>query len=331
MKITLLGLSGWQKEILENSLKEHELFFVMSSEEKIEESTEILCVFVHDVVDKTLLQKLPQLKLVAAMSTGFDNIDLKACKELGVTVCNVPSYGENTVAEYAFGLILTLSKKINTAVLRVKEQGKFSTEGLMGFDLKDKVLGVIGAGRIGRHLIKMAQGFDMKVLAYDPHPAKDIEKTLGFTFVSLEELLKNADIVSLHVPYMPETHHLLNQSNIKLMKKGALLINTSRGGLVDTFALLENLKNGNLGGAGLDVLEEEGHILDETVLLKSHPAEKQLKTILADMEIMHLDNVIVTPHTAFNTKEAITRILETTVENIAAFVNRSPKNEVNIT
>ncbi|MBL8030627.1 MAG: hydroxyacid dehydrogenase [Candidatus Doudnabacteria bacterium] len=330
MKITLLGLNGWQKEYLQSSLSEHELFFANNLTDALPQETKILCVFVHDKVSADLLKKLPELKLVAAMSTGFDNIDLKACQEKGITVCNVPSYGENTVAEFAFGLILSVYKNIYKSIQRVKQEGRFSVEGLMGLDLKGKTLGVVGAGRIGRHLIKMALGFDMQVLAYDPHPPVGLDSTLGFKFVTLEELLKNSDIVSLHVPYMPVTHHLLDEAKIGLMKNGAVLINTSRGGLVDTFALLNALKSGKLLGVGLDVLEEEGHILDETLLLKGHPSEKELKTILADMELMHLENVIVTPHTAFNTKEAIERILQTTVENIRAFEQNSPKNLVNM-
>lgn len=178
---------------------------------------------------------------------------------------------------------------------------------------------------IGARVIKIAQGFEMEVLAYDPHPRED----LGIKYATLEDLLKKSDIISIHVPYMPATHHLINEENLKLVKPTAILINTSRGGLVDTMALLTSLKQKQLAGAGLDVLEEEGYIIDELNLLKGHPNEEQLKTILADHELMQMDNVVVTPHNAFNTQEAMERILDTTLENILGYIQKKPANVIN--
>jgi D-lactate dehydrogenase len=182
----------------------------------------------------------------------------------------------------------------------------------------------VGTGKIGARLIKIAQGFEMEILAYDPHPREDLE----VSYLPLNDLLSQADVVTIHVPYMPDTHHLLNINNLKLIKPSAILINTSRGGLVDTMALLTALKNGQLAGAALDVLEEEGYIVDELNLLSGHPNEQQLKTILANHELMQMDNVIVTPHNAFNTKEALERIINTSIDNIKAFISGTPQNTV---
>jgi D-lactate dehydrogenase len=281
---------------------------------------------VNSRVDKKVFSRLPNLKFIATRSTGFDHIDIAQAEKQNILVSNVPSYGENTVAEFTFALILALSRKIYPAIKRVHEQGLFSYEGLRGFDLKGKTIGVIGTGKIGARVIKIAQGFEMEVLAYDPHPRED----LGIKYATLEDLLKKSDIISIHVPYMPATHHLINEENLKLVKPTAILINTSRGGLVDTMALLTSLKQKQLAGAGLDVLEEEGYIIDELNLLKGHPNEEQLKTILADHELMQMDNVVVTPHNAFNTKEALERIFQTTAENIKSFQLKLPVNLVNL-
>lgn len=276
-----------------------------------------------------MIRSLPNLKLIATRSTGFDHVDLKAAQEKGVTVCNVPAYGENTVAEFTFALILALSRKVFPGVKRVREQGKFSTDGLQGFDLKDKVIGVIGTGHIGAYMVKIAKGFGMNVLAYDPYPNQKLSQEYQFTYTDFNDLLLKSDVVTLHVPYMPATHHIINKKNIQMCKKGSVLINTARGGLVETDALVWALKEGVLAGAGLDVLEEEGFVKEEIELLASgHPNEQQLKTALADHELMQMDNVLVTPHNAFNTREAVTRILETTAENIEAFGMGSPLNMV---
>ena len=192
-------------------------------------------------------------------------------------------------------------------------------------------MGVVGSGHIGIYAIKIAKGFGMKVLAYDPFPRKELAEQYGFEYADLDTLLQNSDVVTLHVPYMPATHHLINEQRLEKIKKGAMLINTARGGLVDTEALVKALRSGQLGSAGLDVLEEEGFIKDERDLLYSgHPNESLLKTVLADHELMQMENVIITPHNAFNTKEAELRIIDTTIANIEAFVKGQPINLVKI-
>jgi D-lactate dehydrogenase len=293
---------------------------------------DIISNFVSSPLPKEVIGQSPKLKLVATRSTGYDHIDLKACQGRGVLVSNVPTYGENTVAEFAFALLLALSRKMFPAIKQVKEQGLFATAELQGFDLQNKTLGVVGTGHIGTYVVKIAKGFGMNVIGYDPFPKQELAEQYQFTYASLEDLLKQSDVVTLHVPYMPATHHLINKDNIKLCKKGSVLINTARGGLVETAALVGALKTGQLAGAGLDVLEEEGFVKEEIEMLVSgHPNEEQIKTALADHELMYMDNVVITPHNAFNTQEAVKRILDTTVENIKAFAGGKPANLVKLT
>lgn len=287
-----------------------------------------LCVFIDSPIGKAELDRFPALSLIATRSTGFDHIDIAAAKERGVTVVTVPSYGENTVAEFAFALLLSLSRRIPEAEQSVRDGG-FSPQGLRGFDLAGKTLGVVGCGRIGMHLIRMANGFGMKVIGFEVHPDPKVAAENNFTFVSFPELLSTADIISLHVPYNAHTHHLINKENIGTLKKGSYLINTSRGAVVETEALVTALQSGTLAGAGLDVLEEEGDLADETALLSAaHPNEAALKVTLANHYLIDHPRVIVTPHLAFNTTEAVTRILDTTIDNIQKFAAGAPTNVV---
>ncbi|TSC64852.1 MAG: D-lactate dehydrogenase [Parcubacteria group bacterium Gr01-1014_91] len=289
---------------------------------------EVLCTFIESKIGEDEMKIFPALKLIATRSTGYDHIDLAAAKARGIAVANVPFYGENTVAEFAFALLLALSRRIIDADERVRE-GTFSPTGLRGFDLSGKTLGVVGTGHIGAHIIRMAQGFGMKVIGFDAFPNADLSHTLNFTYVSLAELLAQSDIITLHVPYNEHTHHLINKENIGGIKKGAYLINTARGAVVETDALVDALKNGTLAGAALDVLEEEGDLLDATTLLNApHPKAEDLKILLENHYLIEHPRVIVTPHLAFNTQEAVERILNTTVENIRGFVNGAPANIV---
>lgn len=309
----------------------HKVVFKKQTAQDLELDTvvEALLVFVNSRIDAAVLEKFPALKLIVTRSTGFDHIDLTACAAKGITVCNVPTYGERTVAEYAFALLLTLSRKVYPAIKRVHEEGRFHTEGLKGFDLAEKTLGVIGTGRIGCHVIKIANGFDMKVIAYDPYPKADLEKTCNMKYVTLEELLAQSDAITMHAPYMPATHHLLNRENMKVIKTGAVLINTARGALVETTGLVESLQEGRLSGVALDVLEEEGFVGEEWKLLSGkNPAGDKMETVLADHQLMSFPNVIITPHNAFNTQEALERILEVTVQNLEAFARGQIQNVV---
>ena len=337
MKTQFYSVKPWEKEYLQNKIQTLSLpieaEFIVDQLDKghlpPDTNAEIVSVFVGSQVDKSVFDAFPNLKLITTRSTGYDHVDVAAAKEKNIPVSYVPAYGENTVAEFAFGLILTLSRKIYLSVDQIRESGSFAQDNLQGFDLKGKTLGVVGTGRIGKHIIKMAKGFDMNVVAYDPFPDLEFQKTVGYEYLSLEDLLKTSDIVSIHVPYMKETHHLLNADTIKLMKKGAYLINTARGPVVETEALVKALKDGQLGGAGLDVLEEENLTSGEAdFILGGHPEEHNLKTVLANHVLIDMPNVVVTPHNAFNTKEALQRILDTTLENIQSFLAGTPKNLV---
>lgn len=288
----------------------------------------VLSVFIRSRVDGPLLDRLPALRLVVTRSTGFDHIDLAACDARGIVVSNVPYYGESTVAEHTFALILALTRNVHKAYERTV-RGDFTLEGLKGWDLRGRTLGVVGAGSIGLHVIRMARGFGMDVLACDVHPNRLIAEVLGFTYVSLEELLRRSDIVSLHLPHNAGTHHLMNAERLSMMKPGALLINTARGGLVDTSALVQALDDGRLGGAGLDVLEGEELIKEEEQLLASTAAEDTLRMLLQNHILMRRPDVVITPHIAFFSQEALDRIISTSIECVRAWLVGQPVNVVN--
>jgi D-lactate dehydrogenase len=331
MKIVFLETKKWEADYLQSRLHGFELAFLGDQQAAQDEAAEVLCNFIGFRVDAEVLKRFPKLRYIATRSTGYDHIDLSACKARGIIVSNVPTYGENTVAEFTFALLLSLSRKIYPAVKRIREEAHFACDDLQGFDLMGKTFGVVGTGHIGAYAIKIASGFGMHVIAYDPYPKPELSKLHNFDYVSLEELLKISDVISLHVPYMPATHHILNQKNLQLVKPGAVLINTARGGLVETAGLVEALRSGRLAGAAMDVLEEEGFVKEEAdILFSGHPNLEQLKIVLADHELMQMPNVIITPHNAFNTKEALTRILDTTASNIQGFAKGSPINLVNI-
>lgn len=329
MRIAFFEIEDWEIDYLKNSFGAgHQLFFTKDKLNKDtlpqEKDFDVISVFVGSSVDKEVINSFPNLKLITTRSTGFDHVDSAAAKEKNIAVGFVPGYGDNTVAEFAFALILGLSRKIFEAYDRIKEKGLFNFEGLRGFDLRGKTIGVIGTGRIGCYTIKIAKGFGMNVIAYDAFPKGELCEKLGFKYASLDELLSQSDVISLHVPYLPSTHHLINLKNVSKIKKGALLVNTSRGAVVETEALVKGLNEGILGGVGLDVLEEEGALADEkALLLYGHPEEHDLKTILANHVLIDMPNVIITPHTAFNTQEALQRILDTDIENIKTFLGKN--------
>ncbi len=290
-------------------------------------SAEVLSVFIRSRLTAAVLKRAPRLKLIATRSTGFDHIDLDCCRRRGIAVANVPTYGENTVAEHTFALILALSRKVHQASYRTA-RGDFSLEGLQGFDLKGKTLGVVGAGHIGLHAVRIGKGFGMEVLACDPFPNPLAAETLGFEYAPFDALLSRADIVTLHAPETPATRHMIHRGNITRMKRGALLINTARGALVDTGALAWALDEGLLAGAGLDVLEGEEMIKEERQILSRDFPVERLKTLLQNHILLNRENVVITPHIAFNSREAFQRILRTTEENILAFLDGTPQNLV---
>lgn len=332
MQIAFFEIEPWEKEFLQKALPEHELFFFeedldVTNVGKISE-VEALSVFIYSTVTVGILEELPNLRLISTRSTGFDHLDLDATQKRRITVCNVPYYGENTVAEHTFALILALSRKIPASIERTR-QGNFSLEGLRGFDLKGKTLGVVGTGHIGRQVVRIAKGFEMKVLAFDVLKDRKFAEKFNFEYVSLENLFQNSDIITLHVPLNSHTRHLINQKNIEIFKKGSYLINTARGEIVETEAILLALEKEILVGAGLDVLEEEYLIKEERQLLsKNFTKNYDLRTALTNHVLLTYETVVITPHNAFNSKEALTRILRTTIENIQSFVAEKPINVV---
>lgn len=291
---------------------------------------DIVSVFVSSFVKEEQLAQMQNIKLIATRSTGVDHIDLAACAARHVLVSNVPTYGQNTVAEHAFALILALSRKIFQSYERT-EKMDFDRQGLEGFDLLGKTLGVIGSGHIGRYAVKIGVGFGMKILVYDIKPDEALIKETGCRYVKdLDELLANSDVITVHIPFIPDkTHHLINMDNIKKIKRGAILVNTARGSIIDTAAILWALEEGILSGVGLDVIEEEGDTYDHVGLLsKGFPANKDINTLFRNHLLVARDDVILTPHNAFNSTEAKQRIFSTTVGNIKGFLAGQPVNLV---
>ena len=331
MKVAFFEVEKWEKDRYRARLRDVEPVF---SPETVQETdlTGLLdswgiCVFIYSHLTSDILKKLPELKVIATRSTGFDHIDIDFCKKRKISVVNVPFYGENTVAEHTFALILALSRNVHKAYCRTIRQD-FSLEELQGFDLKRKTLGVIGCGKIGLHVIRIAKGFGMEVLAYDTKKEVFLAEVLGYRYVPFEELLGASDVISLHVPYNKSTHHLISKDSLKKVKRGAILINTARGGLVDTEALVWALDQGIIGGAGLDVLEGEELMLEEGYTLKQDYSKDVLKTFVQNQMLLRREDVVITPHNAFNSREATLRILDTTCENIHRFIEGRPQNLV---
>jgi len=328
-EIAFFELEPWEKEYVKNNIKGvnakfYEEPLTLENVSKIK-NNQIIGIFIYSKITKEILDKLPKLKLIATFSTGYDHINLEECQKHNVTVCNVPLYGENTVAEHTFALILALSRKIFQSIERTKK-GSFSYDGLRGFDLKEKTLGLIGTGHISGHVARIANGFEMNIIGYDINQNPELIKNYGLKYVDLNTLLKESDIVSMHLPLNDKTKYTINKKNISLMKPTALIINTARGGLVETNALVKALQSKKIAGAGLDVLEEEAFVKEEKELLSEEFNKTcNIQTLIENHILLQLDNVIITPHNAFNSTEALQRILDTSIENIKNF-EKKPQN-----
>jgi D-lactate dehydrogenase len=323
-KIAFFGVKSWEKEIIEKEISKLDTFGVGIFEKEVQDDIElakqydIISPFIYSKFDKAVLDKLPNLKMIATRSTGVDHINCDECKKKNLVVASVPVYGSNTVSEYAFGLLLAITRKIVVANQSV-EDGEFNPEGLTGVDLIGKTLGVVGVGKIGQNVAKIARGFGMKVLGVDAYQDPKMLKKSGFKYVDLETCLKEADFVTLHVPAIPETFHMINKKNIKLMKPGSYLINTSRGAVIETEAIVWALNNKILAGVGLDVTEEETLVDSMSTVMSNKVSKDDLHEVLSFHLLRDRDDVVFTPHNAFNTKEAIERIVKTTMENIKDF------------
>ena len=330
MKVVFFEVQEWEKDIL---AKHHPDALI--TEEKLNQETavkyqdaEVTSCFIYSSVTKKVLDLMPSLKCIATRSTGFDHIDVASCHEKKIVVSNVPEYGSVTVAEHTFGLILTLSRKLYQSINQARELN-FDHAQIRGVDLFGKTLGIIGLGKIGKHILKIAQGFGMKVIVYNRSQDATLSQSLHFSYVNLDQLVSQSDFITLHLPLSKETMHIINKDIMMRFKRGSFLVNTARGGLVDTEALVMGLEKGILRGVALDVMEGEKDLNDEiTVLTSEYKKEVDLKTLVLDHILMRHPNVIITPHNAFNSEEAITRIAFTTIGNIKSFISGIPINTV---
>lgn len=329
MRIAVFDSKRYDRSALTraNSAYGHKLEFF---EDRLNRSTvplaagfDAICPFVNDRVDAATIEELARLgvKLITLRSAGFNSVDINAAAEHGIKVVRVPAYSPEGVAEHVFALLLTLVRRTHRAYVRVRD-GNFSLDGLVGFNLHGRTFGVVGAGKIGIATLRIAKGFGMKLLAYDRMPDNPYVTELGGENVSLDELLERADIVSLHTPLTPETHHLINAEVLFRMKHGAVIINTSRGGLIDTESLLVALKAGQIGGVGLDVYEREEGVFFEDL---SYTALQD--DLLA--RLTTFPNVVITSHQGFLTEEALSNIAQTVLANATMFERGEPLvNEV---
>lgn len=332
MKVCFFDTHSFEKQFFidANEKTQHQLNFIParldSKTAVLAHSFDCVCAFVNDKMDRPVLEILRDggTKLIALRSAGYNHVDLIAAKEFGITVVRVPEYSPYAVAEHAVAMILCLNRKIHKAYNRVRE-GNFSLDGLVGFDLHGKTVGVVGTGRIGRAFLEIMRGFGCEILAYDLFPDKNLESKGRVKYVSLPEIIETSDVISLHIPLDEKSRHLFNEETFFKMKKGAMLINTSRGGLLDTKALIKSLKHCHLGAAGLDVYEEE-----ENLFFQDHSGEVLTDDVYA--RLMTFNNVLLTSHQAFLTKEALGNIAQTTILNISAFENgdHQLKNEVSM-
>lgn len=328
MKVIVFSAHDYEKSYFEelNSKNGHDIFFVYNhlNEESaiMAKGFDCVCAFVNDKLDANVLHILKnnEIKLIALRSAGFNHIDLNAAAELQLPVVRVPAYSPHAIAEHGVALLLTLNRKIHKAYNRSREFN-FSLEGLVGFDLYDKTVGIVGTGKIGLEMAKIMNGFGCHILAYDKFPNTSLD---FMKFVSLEEIYEKCDIISLHIPLTKETHHMLNDNAFSKMKKNAIIINTSRGAIVDTKALIEALKSSKIKGAGLDVYEEEENYFFSDFSAKGIDDDNLAR-------LLSFPNVIITGHQGFLTDEAIHNIVETTLNNISEFEKHLPlSNEVKI-
>lgn len=328
MRVAVFSTKPYDRRFLDaaNTRLGHELVFfeprLVTATSPLAAGFPAVCAFVNDHLDRDVLTKLANggTRLIALRSAGFNHVNLEAAHELDLTIVRVPAYSPYAVAEHTVGLVLALNRKLPRAVARVRE-GNFALDGLLGFDMHGKTVGLVGTGKIGTVVARIVNGFGCRIFAYDPYP-NDECRQLGVEYVPLGTLLRQADMVSLHLPLTPESHHLIDAEAINKMKPGAMLINTSRGALLDTSAVIDGLKSGRIGSLALDVYEEEADLFFEDLS----------NMVIQDdifARLLTLPNVLITGHQAFFTAEALTGIAETTLANITEVEQGMPcENEV---
>ncbi len=332
MQIAYIAPYYNEEEIVTKALAPYEIVFwktplTDSIPEEIKQA-EVLSIFVDSKITSEMIDSMQNLRSIALRSTGYDHIDIKYAESKGITVSYVPHYGSQTVAEHAFALLLTLSRQVYQMYELLRREGNLDVVAFEGFDLAGKTIGVIGTGAIGKRVCEIANGFRMQIRAYDLFTSSDLVTTCGVQYCSLEEVLANSDVITLHTPATKDNYHLLNEESLAKTKAGAIIINTARGTLIDTVALVRALKSGHLGGVALDVYEGEEYLKDEMCLIDGSHEETIWKAFSAEHELLDLPNVIMTPHMAFNTREAKREITDTTCENILASFTSNPINLV---
>ncbi len=318
MRVAVFSTKAYDQHALRESNKRHDhdlaFFEAKLTDETVPlaEGYEAVCAFVNDDLSARVLLNLARggTRLIALRSAGFNHVDLATAEQVGLTVARVPAYSPYAVAEHTVGLMLSLNRKIHRAYTRTRESN-FSIEGLIGFDMAGKTVGVVGTGQIGQTVLRIMNGFGCELVAHDPYPNPAVE-ALGAEYVDVDTLVARSDIVSLHCPLTPQTFHIMNHRRLALIRPGAMLINTSRGALIDASAAIEALKDGRLGYLGLDVYEEEGDLFFEDL-------SDRVVTDDTLMRLLTFPNVLVTSHQAFFTREAVANIAATTLENITAF------------
>ncbi len=330
MKIAVFSAKSYDIKYLKEANKHHEFeldFFEAPLNPKtarLAYGFDAVCAFVNDKLNRETLSQLAEMdiRLIALRCAGFNNVDMDAAKDLAITLVRVPAYSPHAVAEHAVALILTLGRKIHRAYNRVRD-ANFSLERLVGFDLVGKTVGVIGTGKIGQVFSELMMGFGCNVIAYDLYPNKELEKK-GVKYTELQKLFESSDVVSLHCPLTPATHQIINKTSLNWMKKGAMLINTSRGKLVNTPDVIESLRNKHLGYLGIDVYAEEEKLFFRDL------SERIIDDEMI-MQLMTFPNVLITAHQAFLTHEALTEIAHTTLDNIQAIADGGrSENEISM-
>ncbi len=330
MKVAVFSTRNYDRRFLQeaNRTHGHDLVFfearLHGETVSLAAGFDAVCAFVNDQLDGPVLRTLAAqgVGTVALRAAGFNNVDLTAAEESGITVVRVPAYSPYSVAEHTVGLILTLNRKIHRAYARVREHN-FSLDGLLGFDLRGKTVGLIGTGRIGEATARILHGFGCDLIGYDPHPNPACTE-LGLRYTDLDTLLATSDVITLHTPLTPQTHHIIDAAALAKVKQGVMIVNTSRGALIDTAAAVEGLKDGTIGYLGLDVYEEEADLFFEDLS----------NAVIQDdvfSRLLTFPNVVVTGHQAYFTEDALRTIADTTIESLTALqAGRSPGTEVRL-
>jgi D-lactate dehydrogenase len=332
MKVTFFESGVEDAKTLSELYKDLDVTFVTGvlNAETVGQASEaeVVSIFVGSMLGEELLAHMPHLRHVVTRSTGVDHVDRAALAKRGISLSNVPSYGSVAVAEHAFALLLSLSRRTFEAHDQIQEDGNFDVTKLQGFDLFGKTLGVLGTGRIGKNAARIGKGFGMHLLLSDKFPDENLASEVGGQYVSIDEMLAQADVVTLHCPYSPENKHMIGEQQFAKMKPGMTIINTARGELIDTIALVRALEKGIVAHVGLDVLEEERELKDEAELVLGERKIDELKRVVADHVLIDDKRVLITPHIAFHSREADCERVATATANVRAFIDGHPQNIV---